>query len=1024
MKALAWPLRRPIATGSIYAGLAFVAAFALRDLPLSLAPDLEYPGVSVQLRWGPATPEAMEALVTSKVEAEAERLPGVREVSSVSGRGFAGVDVRFERGTRMDRAEALLRERIGALRASLPADLAPPEITAYQSDEFERVPFLALRADGPRTAESLRTLLEDRLLPRLLAVPGVSGGRVHGGGVRELRIDLDRDAFARGIVDPAGLDRALAEASGAVSLGSVRRDGLRLPVVLSPPPATPETVRRAIVNKAGDRPLRLGEVAEVWGSWSAPRRIVRVDGTPAVGLLLEREPGTNLLSVAREVKAALRRASPSLPPEVRVEIVYDQSERIARELWGLGRRAALSVAAIFLVLVLAQRRARAPLVVLVSVLFSALFTFLLFRIAGLGMNLVTLSGIALSFGMAVDTSIVLLQNITLRARGRSRSLWTLAATREVLLPLLAGTLTTAVVMVPFLYLSGDLRTYYLPFVGSVCLALVASLVVSLTATPLLSNWALAPKRMPVLSARGSALESLYERLARPLLKRPWIVIVTSAFLFAGSIWAFRTQVTRGAIFPNEADTGLRVSVGLPEGMEIEETEAVLSRFEEAALSHPFRQRGYIERVELRASENRGQVSVLFEPGIALTAVPEAIKEELTVLAAALFGGEISVSGFGPGFSSSRSRSTPSYQLTLRGPDYLTLKSLSEDLRDRLAREPRIREIDSNASDWMVEGASELALHPDRERLAQFGLSMREFVSFLQPAVAAELAGRSLRSPEGDLPARVRMEGGRSLARESLLAAVVPIPSGVGVSADHLCDVVEQPIQPEIRRRNQEYERSITFDYRGPRAIGNRFVRAFVEHSELPAGYSLIDGLGLFLTRVEERDLSFALGLALLLIYMTAAALFESFWIPFVALFAVPLSFIGIVTLFWATGETFDRTAYVGLILLSGIAINNALLLSHRAGRLLSWSGDPVTAALRAARERARPILITAVTSAAGLLPLALGTEAGSADTWRALALSASAGLLASAVVSLTVVPALFVALARLSGRGPVRRSYT
>jgi len=311
---------------------------------------------------------------------------------------------------------------------------------------------------------------------------------------------------------------------------------------------------------------------------------------------------------------------------------------------------------------------------------------------------------------------------------------------------------------------------------------------------------------------------------------------------------------------------------------------------------------------------------------------------------------------------------------------------------------------------------DLALVPDRERLARLGLTMNDFVTAVQPAVASELAGRTLRTPEGDVEARVRLAGGDAMATEQLERTFARTPSGVTYAMDEVLDIVERPTPSEIRRAQQQYERGISFDFRGPRPVGNRFVQSFLKGTTLPPGYVMEDGMDLFLSRREEQDVRIALALALGLVFMVAAALFESLRLPFVAMLALPLGFTGIAAAFWALDEPFDRAAYVGLIVLAGVAVNGALLLVHRAGALTRRGLVPRAAMRRAALERCRPLVLTMATSTAGLLPLAIGGDATASDTWRALALAAASGLFASMLVALGVVPALFVVVARGSKR--------
>jgi HAE1 family hydrophobic/amphiphilic exporter-1 len=1001
-----------VGTAAAYAGLLFLGLAALPGLPLGLAPDLEYPRLSVTWAWPNASPETVEALVTSRIEAAAARLRGAREISSNSGPGWGWVDVSFERGTDMGLSEVVLREALSALRDELPRDLPPPVIDRTVPEEMDPGAFFAVQVTGDRTPEALRALLDDTILPRLAGVAGVSGTSAWGGGRAEIRVDLDRGAVERGLVTPEQAADALGRVGAGRSLGTWRRDGARLPVTLTRPDPSASSLRERTLERDGV-PLTLADVAHVTEGWEAPRTLARLDGRPSVQGVLEREAGTNVMRVAADARAALADLERTLPSDVSVRVIHDESESIGEEILTLTRRAAASLALIFLVVVVARRSVRQPLAILSTVLFSAVATFLLFRFAGLGINLVTLSGIALAFGMAVDNSIVLLENVALRAPGL-RPVRMLAATREVLFPLLAATTTTAVVMVPFLNLSGELRDYYLPFVLAVVLSLVASLVVALTLTPLLARWALAGgKRGSATATRPPShrLRDAFDRVIRTLLARPLLPVIPSVLLLGASLWVFENKIARGSIFDPRADTTVAVSIGLPPGAEIARTDALLRTFEDVVLTHEFFREGWIEQVDALASEDRGSVRVKFHPAVARTAAPAVLKEELTLRAATVSGAEISVVGQGPGFSRGRSNVSPSYQLRLRGPDYLRLGELAESLAQTLGRNPRIRDVDTNGAGLFVEEARELALVPDRTRLSELGLTMRQFVTAVAPALSSDLAARELTGSAGEVIGRVGFADGEALDATGLMEMLVWTPDGAAVPVAELARLEDRAVPGEIRRRDQRYERTVTFEYRGPSRVGDRFVKSLVENTQLPPGYSLEDGLGVFLTSAQEHEIGSAVALSLVLVAMVSAALFESLRLPFVALLSVPLSFAGIPFTFWATGESFDRTAYVGLILLSGIAVNNALLLVHRAGRLLRSTGDSWEAARRAAVERAAPILLTTATSVAGLIPLILDRGATS-GTWRSLALSATAGLTASAVFTLLVIPCLFVLLTR------------
>ncbi len=1028
MKLLGGPLSRPVATGAWYVALLLVGVASLRDLPVGLTPDLDLPRLTVSLVWPNASSTEMEALVTAPTEAEAEQLRDVEEIASVSGPGWSQVQVAFSRGTDLDLAEVFLRERLAAIRDELPVELAPPAIQRTLPRGMEGGDFLVFQAWGPYTAESLRRLLEERVLPRLLAVPGVAGSDVYGGTPREIHVGLDRDAVERGLISPAEMDAVLARVGGTVPLGAVRSGGARLPAVLERPEPDVAAIADAFVTTA--MPIRVADVARVRDGWAEPTRLSRLDGVPSVQVVLEREPGTNVISVAENVLSALDDMRSSLPEGVTIETIHDQSERVRDELDVLVKRSLLSIGAIFLVMVAFHRRVRAPLVVLTSVVFSALATFLLFRLAGLGMNLVTLSGLALAFGMAVDNAIVILENVALRRRAGADSrrglagllrdrLITLAATREVLFPLMAATFTTAVVLMPFLYLSGDLKDYYLPFVLAVCLSLLASMGVALTLTPLLSRWGLDERPLRATGALAHVEGSVARRTSviaravlRGLLRWPIVPVGVALSLLVGSLWVFQEKIPTGSIFPPNTDTSLRVSIEFPPGGEIRQADALIRAFEEKALSHEYVEKGYVTQVETYVRERSATTTMRFHPGVVRTAIPEILRDEMTLLAAGVSGVKVSVQGRGPGYSAGGASVSPTYQLRLEGPDYLTLSRLAEDLGERLERNARIKNVDANLTGSFVEGAVQLAAVPDRSRIAELGVSMPELMDVVRPAIASDLAGRPLRTRDGELEARVAYAGRDALTPAELVRTLVHTDHLAPFPLGEVLEIEERPTPSEIWRRNQQYSRSVGFEYRGPRKIGNEFVQTLVENTTLPPGYTLEEGLGVFLSSREEREIHLAIALAILLVYMVSAALFESLLLPFVAIVSVPLSFIGVVSVFWITGASFDRTAYVGLILLAGIAINNALLLVHRAGRLARRAPDARAAITLAVSERARPILMTTATSVAGLVPLGWGVDPNATAGWRSLAMAGTGGLIASAIVTLVCLPPLFVLLQR------------
>lgn len=464
-----------------------------------------------------------------------------------------------------------------------------------------------------------------------------------------------------------------------------------------------------------------------------------------------------------------------------------------------------------------------------------------------------------------------------------------------------------------------------------------------------------------------------------------------------------------------------MSTEFPPGGETAQADALIRQFESHVLDHEFFAKHYVTSVQALVRERTAFLAVRFHPAVTRTTIPQILRDELTARAAAVSGVAISVQGQGPGYSSGGTNVSPFYQVSLRGPDYLELDRLTNDVAHRLERNGRVKNVDKNLAGMMTKDATILTLSPDRARMAILGVDMASLIDFVNPAISSDLARRPLRDEAGELDARVRYRDGDRLTPQAFRNALLTV-NGSTFSIGEVASIDEEALQSEIRRRDQQYERTIGFEYRGPRKIGNRFAKSIIENTTVPPGYTIEDGGGIFLSTSDERAILLAVAFAAALVYMVSAALFESLILPFVALFSVPLSFVGVALVFILFGEPFDRTAYVGLILLVGIAINNGLIYVHRAGAMWRKTGRAREAAVRAAAERARPILMTTATSVAGLLPLAWQADAGTVASWRSLALAGSGGLLASAAATLFVLPGTFTLLAERRRRPPIGRN--
>jgi HAE1 family hydrophobic/amphiphilic exporter-1 len=1036
---IALAIRRPVATLMLFGALAAIGVASAFRLPLELLPEVAFPRLEITTLWPGASPEMVEALVTAPIEAAAQGVRAVESVSSTSYPQRSEVMVEFARGTDMEFARLELSERLGALTRELPAATHPPEVAPYVPEAFAAgaEALLVYTLAGPATIGALRETAEERVKTGLLTVDGVAAVEVVGGAEKELQVRLKPDWLQAHGLTPNDVRRALAtglNVSG--SGGAIRRGGLDFTLAIDDRARSVRDVEALVLGAGAIRSsgapaapaVRLGEVADAVLTNADPRAYYRVDGHPAVSLYLYREPGSNAIAVAGAARRQVGEIEAHLPVGMRLIKDRDGSLRIREELADLGTRAAMAVVVVLAVLWAGFRRLEPTVLAFGTIGASTLITLTFMWVGGLTLNLLTLAALAMGFGFLVDNAIVVLDGIEMEnGAGRPRAEAAERGARKVVLPVLASTASNIIVFVPFLYLQGELRAYYVPFAVTAGLVLLVSVAVSFGAIPVLaarsSGGAVrlsggSPGAWGVPGPTRAQEESLpvriYGRLLRLTVGHPKTALLLAFACFGVSAYFFWEHVPRGRVWEGWGEeTHLSIQVEMPRGAEIERTDA-LAREIEARLETI----AEIERFVTHVQDEFASIRVTFPDSLETTGVPAAVKEQLISWMHGFGGAEVRVYGFGPSFYG-EGAAPPSYSLKLLGHNYRELEHLAGDLAGRLKQFARIRDIDPNASGFWYERDREieLVLAPDRLRLAAYGLTVEQLLD----RVAATTRGQGKRDvielAGEEVGLAIELEGANRADVDDLRDLIVTTSEGQPVRVTDVATITPKATLGRIIREDQQYERIVAYEFRGPRKLGDRVRDAVVQATVLPAGYTLESEQSFWEYEEGERgQLALVVALAVVLIYMMTAALFESYREPLVVLAAVPLALIGVFHLYLYTGDTFTREAWIGVVMMSGIVVNNAILVVDRIGAFSRWEStdDPpfpvAEAAVRGTLDRVRPILMTTVTTVLGFLPLVLFAESEEPSLWNALAVATIGGLLASTVFVLTAIPALYVLL--------------
>jgi len=1021
-------LRRPVAIAMGYFSVALLGVAAFRNIPIELFPDTRLPRLTVNASWPGTSPETMEAFVTSPIEAAIQLVPGTEKVVSVSSEGNASISVFFARDTDMDFARLDLSERMSALEENeLPPGLTRIAVRPYVPPEVARqqVPFLSYTFTGVHTLEFLRYYLGDQVVPELQRIEGVALVEVQGGQDRLLEVVLDKRLMAAFNLNPYAVSQRLTDLDLVQEAGSVRSGDNEWTVTIQNRAASAQDIRSAILTTSEDRLVRVSDVAAVHDTHEEPRSHYRVDGRPAVGLELRKEIGANTVRVADAVKERLAQLEDAFPPNTRLLLDSDESEQIRRQLTDLRTRALASVAVILCVLLLFLRSLRSSLVVFATIAFSVLIALNLIYWLGLSLNLFTLMGLAMGFGLIVDNSIVVLENIYRRwQRGRSSTAAVREGASHVVLPVMAATATTLIVFAPFVYMQDELRIYYLPMAAVVAMTLIASLAVAFSLIP-----ALARKLLPRRADGGSEAWSpgrsrppFYERFYHALVTRslrwPWVVVAVGALLLAGTGYLFDKNVTRGVTWGGRwggQQTYVSINITLPRGSDLERVDELTGYFEDRLAMMP-EVRNFVSSVGGTSSST----TVRFHEELEHTNVPVMIKDQLYAFSLGFTGADVRVYGFGPSFYGG-SGGAPQFRVQILGYNYEKVRDIAEDMGRRLATLPRVRDVNTNAQ----------AGFRQRERISEFGVSVRRDLAAFQnmpvDALSRQVmaavrgnAGRNTLKLGGDeVNYAVKLEGSHDTDVHELVETLILNADGVPVRLGDLVDVKSQEVLAQIRREDQQYERTVGYEFRGSYKFGDLTTQAIVDATEVPPGYEVKRSDSFGVTSREKNQMRLVLIVSIVLVYMVTAALFESFLLPLCVLLAVPMALIGVFALFLFLDTPFTREASIGVIMMGGIVVNNSILLVHHVNRIrVDRNLGLRDAVVEGTVERVRPILMTATTTITGMLPLVLFSDSTNSNVWNALAYTLIGGLLSSTLLVLTATPSLYYLFERRRARAP------
>ncbi|MEX2352159.1 MAG: efflux RND transporter permease subunit [Balneolaceae bacterium] len=1016
-------LKRPVTVFMISLMVIGFGLFSLSNLRITLMPSFEIPVMAVSVNYQNVAPEDMLRMVVRPIEGAAMGVEGIESLESNVRNGGAFIILRLNPGTDIDKTDLKLREALDRIRASLPAEANEPVIFQFDPD---RAPIMEISVESSVLGlDELRNIAEEFIEPRFERLYGVASADTRGGFRRNFYVSMDTEAMARHRVVPSDVSSALNSSNIRQPIGNLITERLSYSVRAQTSFRSIEEIGQTVIRlNEDDTVLRVSDVATVENTYADVNSIVEVNGQNSVTVRVQRQSDANTLEVAQAVIQEIEKFRDLLPENVSLQILSNEGKFIQESINNLAQSALIALIVVVLILLLFMGGWRIAFVVAMSIPVSITATFAAMYFADISLNIISITGLALAIGLLVDNSIVVSESIANKLEeGQNRFQATLSGTNEVAGALLGSTLTTLAVFVPILAVSGITGTVTRDLALTISIAITSSYLASIILIPVLASLVMRREKFEkggFIFKGFRSLEKNYGQILFWILRRKYVVGISIIAILAGSVYLFRT--IPGEFFP-ETDTGeFSVQLTFPAGTPLTHTATEVREFAGQVLSLP----------EVRiviaglGEQRRSTDSNLGELNILLTDVRDRRKSATDIMAEVeemlqqpevdinVMGGAGGPAGLGfVGRSGAWGGGGGTLQFSLVGPDIEVLQEAFHRIEDYLLEEDdQIAAVNSQRS----RPSTELHYFPEREQISRIGATTMQVASAYGAQVRGGRAGFFMDGGR-EIPIEVRTDQERIQNRQDLFALdILQIEEQrVPITALGNFDFVEGV--GNITRRDRETILDVSVRTLGDVIELEQTLPVLLsEQLPLPDGYRYDFETARRTMDESSRQLGFAALMALLLTYMVMASLFENLRDPIIIMFTVPLAFFGSLLFLFATMTPLSVPAYIGIVLLVGIVVNNGIVLvdyihQYTGSRNLQDGRSYLILFLRACKRRLRPILLTAMTTVFSMIPLALEIGAG-AETWSPLAKSVIGGLSFATILTLFVVPAVVVGISK------------
>lgn len=1005
-------IKRPIATIMLMLMVVILGAASLIGLPQDLFPKIEYPVALVITTYGNASPEEVEKMVTEPLEQSLASVEGLDEMMSMSMPGQSIVMIQFQMDTDMNFATLNMREKIAMVESYLPDDAGDPMVMKMDMDA---IPITQIYVSGDMPLSQLNNQVEDNVVNYFERVAGVASVNVMGGVDEEVAVKVRQDKLSGYGMTLAQIAQILAAENINMPSGDVSKGDTEIVVRTMGEFKSVDDIKNLPITLKDRSIVRLGDIASISDTYQEQESVSRIDGKTAVGIFITKQSDANTVSTSKAVLKEMKELQTKFPG-LTFTVGFNQADFIENSISSVSESAILGAILAVLVVFLFLKNVRSTLVIALSIPTSLLTTFALMKATGMTLNMITLCSLTIAVGMLVDDSIVVLENI-FRIRQETSSAEEAAerGSKEIFLAVVSSTLSKIVVFLPIALSGGITGMMFKDFCFTIIIALLASLVVSLTVVPMLCS-RLLTKGMSTDYIRFGKhrykfryihkftqfiedLKESYGQFMKKALKMRKRVIAVCVAVFVISIALVGVVGTE--LMPESDEGTFTINVDVPYGTSLKDKDKVLTEIESYVMTIPEMEHCTVDigQTSMMSFGDSCSLSVTLvgkqERKRSTKEIVRQSKKDLAYFTGAeLDIKESSSMSFGMGTDSDLA-------IDIKGKELEVLDKIGSELCDKIENVENVvsAEVDSS------EGDPEVKVILNRSTAAYYGITASQLANGLSTALSGSTATK-LKIDGEEIEVNLSLPDAYSDSVDNMKQITITGSSGLSVPVGQIADFEFDNSPSSVNRMNQQRYITIAVDIQG-NDLGkvSKDVLKIVNDYQFPDGYIYEAGGQQEQMMESFRSLGLALLVALALVYLVFAAQFESITLPIMVMMSIPFAMSGAFLALFITGTSLSMVSFLGLIMLAGIVVNNAILLLEFINQnKLKMGRDE--ALVEAGKIRLRPILMGAGTTVMGMVPMAIGSGEGG-ETLAPMAISIIGGLIASTIVTLVLIPVLY-----------------